>query len=492
MQYYWVALYSNRVSSSETNNRPLVAVAGGSGFVGSHLRRKLSSDFRFRGLTRSTNIAQENADKHSTEWVKCDLYSLPKVTEALQGCRFGIYLVHSMAPSSRLRQGHFRDLDLLLADNFIRAAEEAGLEHVIYLSGIMPDEPEDRWSSHLKSRLEVESVLRSRSVKVTVLRAGIIFGPGGSSFSILINLVRRLPVMIFPAWTHSMTQSIDINDVCRAFRLSLSEADFQGDTYDLTGHRPMSYKKLVHRVAEKLGRSFFAFSIPYNFFFVSKHWLSLLGGVPLALAEPLQKSLIHDLRSRENPLSKALEPGLTCFERSFELSVTETGSPKPNPRSVTQKKDVIELQKECRVRSVQRMPLPLGWNSQQVAREYSEWLTRKFVGIISAKNTVDGRICFYFLGSLLLLELTPTPYSISNLKRSAFYISGGCLMRSVEPKGRFEFRLFPENNCLIAAIHGYAPVLPWWIYSSTQAVLHLRVMRSFSRHLKRHNASLKQ
>ena len=166
----------------ETNNLPLVAVAGGSGFVGSHLRRKLSSDFRFRGLTRSTNIAQENADKHSTEWVKCDLYSLPKVTEALQGCRYGIYLVHSMAPSSRLRQGHFRDLDLLLADNFIRAAEEAGLEHVIYLSGIMPDEPEGQWSSHLKSRLEVESVLRSRSVKVTVLRAGIIFGPGGSSF----------------------------------------------------------------------------------------------------------------------------------------------------------------------------------------------------------------------------------------------------------------------------------------------------------------------
>ena len=35
-----------------------------------------------------------------------------------------------MAPSSRLRQGIF-GLDLLLADNFIRAAEEAGLEHVI-------------------------------------------------------------------------------------------------------------------------------------------------------------------------------------------------------------------------------------------------------------------------------------------------------------------------------------------------------------------------
>jgi nucleoside-diphosphate-sugar epimerase len=476
------------MTKDKETDLPIVAVAGGSGFVGTHLRKKLASGFRFRALTRSSTIAQANPDKSSTEWVNCDLYSLPKVTEALKGSKYGIYLVHSMAPSSRLRQGHFKDLDLLLADNFIRAAEEAGLEHVIYLSGIMPNASEKRLSSHLQSRLEVESVLRSRTIKVTVLRAGIIFGPGGSSFSILINLVRRLPMMIFPSWTHSMTQSIDINDVCRAFCLCLEKEDYQGGTFDLSGHEPMSYKQLVKRVAKKLKRSFLSISIPFNFFFFSKHWLSLLGGVPLALAEPLQKSLIHDLRSKPNPLSDALKDGFTSFDRSFELSVTENGSPKPNPRSKTQKKDTKELQRQCRVRSVQRMPLPLGWNSQQIAREYSEWLTRKFVRVISAKINDDGKISFYLLGRILLLELTPTPYCLSNLKRSAFYISGGCLMKQVEPQGRFEFRLFPESNCLIAAIHGYAPILPWWIYSCTQAILHLSVMKSFSRHLKRHNA----
>ncbi len=471
---------------------PIIAVAGGSGFVGTHLRRKLSSEFRFRALTRSTNVANNNCQRHSTEWVKCDLYSLPQVTKALKGCRYGIYLVHSMAPSSRLLQANFKDLDLLLADNFIRAAEEAGLEHVVYLSGIMPDEPKEQLSSHLKSRLEVESVLRSRNVKVTVLRAGIIFGPGGSSFSILINLVRRLPIMIFPSWTQSMTQSIDINDICRAFRLSLKKEYFKGKTYDLSGHKAMSYMGLVRCVAKKMGRSLISFSIPYNFFFFSKHWLSLLGGVPLALAEPLQKSLIHDLRAKPNDLSREIEAGLTDFDRSLELSLDSDGSPKVNPRSETQKKDMVELQQECRVRSVQRMPLPLGWNSQQVAQEYSEWLSRKFVGIIAAKNIDGGKICFYFFNRWLLLELTPTPYSISNLKRSAFYISDGLLMKQVEPKARFEFRLFPESNCLIAAIHGYAPMLPWRIYSCTQAVLHLAVMRSFSRHLKRNNVILKQ
>ena len=148
--------------------KPLVAVAGASGFVGSHLRDYLKGDYRFRALTRSTSVAEQSPDAISTEWRECDLYSLPKVTKALLGCDYGIYLVHSMAPSSRLVQGSFEDTDLLLADNFIRAAEAAGLKHVVYLSGLIPDTDEPL-SPHLRSRLEVENVLRSRSIKVTCL-----------------------------------------------------------------------------------------------------------------------------------------------------------------------------------------------------------------------------------------------------------------------------------------------------------------------------------
>ena len=172
--------------------------------------------------------------------------------------------------------------------------------------------------------------------------------------------------------------------------------------------------------------------------------------------------------------------------------MNDDGSPKPNPRSKTQKKDRIELHQESKVRSVQRMPLPDGWSAHQISREYSKWLSRKFAGIISAKNNDDGKICFYFINRILLLELTPTPYSIKNFKRSAYYISNGIMMKQVEPKGRFEFRIFPESHCVIAAIHGYVPMLPWRVYSCTQALIHLKVMRSFSKYLKSLQSSLKQ
>lgn len=473
------------MSSSNEADKPLVAVAGASGFVGTHLRSYLQKDFRFRALTRSASIAQLSPDASSTEWRPCDLYSLPKVSEALEGCEYGIYLVHSMAPSSRLMQGRFEDTDLLLADNFIRGAEAAGVKHVIYLSGLIPERDESL-SPHLRSRLEVEGVLRSRSVQVTVLRAGLIFGPGGSSFSLLINLVRRLPVMLLPAWVRSTTHSVDIDNVCQAFELCLTEHSLRGGTYDLGGHAPMTYRRMIERTAKLLGKPAWFINFPFNCFGLSKHWVSFFGSVPPALVGPLQESLQHDLEARPNALTDRLEGRMVSFEESFRKSVDAQGQPKANPRSVTQSSDSRQIKLARRVRSVQRMPLPRTWDAPRVATEYGEWLSRSHGGLIRADKDEQGVVRFVaFGGRITLLELTPTPYSLGSPRRCAFYISGGILSRKVDPPGRLEFRLFPELGCTVASIHGFAPTLPWWIYANTQARVHLLVMRAFGRYLKR-------
>jgi len=461
----------------------LVALTGASGFVGAHLRERLQQRFRLRALTRSSGVIATHPSDDAVTWQQCDLYSLPKLTAALRDCEIGIYLVHSMAPSSRLTQGNFEDTDLLLADNFIRAAESAGVKHVVYLSGLMPSAAEEL-SPHLRSRMEVETVLRSRSVPVTVLRAGLIFGPGGSSFRMLINLVRRLPVMLLPAWVNSTTQSIDIANVCDAFERVLTEARWQGGTFDLGGHDPMTYRELLHATARGLGKRLRSVDVPLNFFHLSQHWVAWFGGVPRTLVGPLQESLQHNLQAQPNALLASLTDRLVPLEDSLARSVDAHGRPRSNPRTLATTQDRQAIRRDRRVRSVQRMVLPTGWNAPQVATAYGQWLTQKFRGLINVIETADGRIRFYALGkSLLLLELEPTPFTRDNNRRRAFYISGGALNRPVDPPGRFEFRLFPESDCLVASIHGFSPALPWWIYARTQAVVHLGVMRAFGRYL---------
>ncbi|MFT4901085.1 MAG: hypothetical protein ACI81V_000352 [Lentimonas sp.] len=464
-------------------HKPLVAVAGASGFVGTHLRRQLSDLFDFRALSRSSHVVEHNVGEQTTQWRECDLYSLPKLSQALVGCDYAIYLVHSMAPSSRMLQGDFEDTDLLLADNFIRAAEEAGIRHVIYLSGLMPESVDGAVSTHLRSRCEVERSLRSRSVPVTVLRAGLIFGAGGSSFSMLVNLVRRLPLMFLPAWVDSKTHSIDIDNVCQAFRLCLRDPLLRGGIYDLGGHQPMTYREMILKTGQLLGRPVRTIDLSLNLFSISKYLVAYFSGVSSALVGPLLASLQHDLKARPNVLLERMSQDMISFEQSFYRAVDAEGMPLPNPRSHTQRADKQHIKRARRVRSVQRMPLPLGWDAHQIAVAYGGWLTRRFGGWIDAEKDAAGVLRFYALGrKVTLLELTPTPYCVGG-DRCAFYISGGVLSRKVDPPGRFEFRLMPTSNCLIASIHGFAPTLPWWFYARTQAVAHLRVMRGFARYL---------
>ena len=471
--------------SQQSGDRPLVAIAGASGFVGTFLRSELKDAFRFRGLTRSPTVAGRGVGPDGTEWRHCDLFSLPRLTEALEGCDYGFYLVHSMSPSSRLVQGSFADLDLLLADNFIRAAEAAGLRRIVYLGGLLPAEKKDL-SPHLRSRMEVENVLRSRSVPVTALRAGLIFGPGGSSFTMLVRLVRRLPVMVLPRWVRSTTQSIDVVDVARAFRLALSRPEFSGGVFDLAGHEAMTYRELILRTGQLLGRKVRFVDFPLNVFGLSRHWVALFGGVPIALVGPLLESLTHNLKASPNPLLAEIEKGAISLEDSLRKAVDEEGRPLPNPRAEVVRSDSPRIRKERQVRSVQRMPLPTGWDAGDVASEYGKWLTRRFGGLLSVTRSGDGVIRFdWTFPRVRLLRLEPTPFTTASGRRRAFYIAGGALTRSPDPPGRFEFRVFPQEGFLVAAIHGFEPRLPWWIYAVTQAKMHLFVMRRFGGHLRR-------
>ena len=472
-------------ASEENGRKPLVAIAGASGFVGTFLRSELADRFRFRGLTRSPTVADRGEEEDGTHWRHCDLFSLPRVAEALEGCDHAIYLVHSMSPSSRLVQGSFEDLDLLLADNFVRAAETAGVRRIAYLGGLLPRD-ERRLSPHLRSRLEVEHVLRSRSVSVAALRAGLVFGPGGSSFTMLIRLVRRLPVMVLPRWVRSRTHSIDILDVCRAFRLALSRPEYADGVFDLGGHEPMTYRELIFRTAALLDRPVKAVNFPRNAFALSERWVSWFGGVPSELVGPLLESLEHDLEARPNPLLEEILPEAIPFEESLRKAVDAGGRPLPNPRREVRRRDRPKIRRARLVRSVQRMPLPPDWDAAKVAEEYGDWLTRRFWGMISVRREEGGALRFEATGlRLLLLRLEPTPFSVGESRRRAYYIRGGLLSRSPDPPGRFEFRLFPEKGFLVAAIHGYEPRLPWWVYARSQALVHLWVMRRFGRWLAR-------
>ena len=112
-----------------------VAIAGATGFIGKWFIDKYKNDFNIIALSRNK---LKYPEKNDIEWRQVDLYSISSTTKALENVDVGIYLVHSMQPSTRMNQGSFEDTDILLADNSSRAAEHCKLEQIIYVGGILP------------------------------------------------------------------------------------------------------------------------------------------------------------------------------------------------------------------------------------------------------------------------------------------------------------------------------------------------------------------
>ena len=452
--------------------RPTLVIAGAAGFLGRWFIERYHRDYRIIALSRSAMAAEPDYDK--AEWRQVELYSITSTEAGIRGADYALYLVHSMSPSTRLSQGSFEDTDLLLADNFAIAARNQRLRQIVFVGGLLPDdEPAEDLSRHLRSRREVERTLASTGVPVTSLRAGIIVGPGGSSFRMIDKLVSRLPVLICPAWCQSATHPIALDDTLDILHYCLGRDEVYNQHIDIGGSEVTTYMDMLSTVAELRGRS--KIIRPVRFFSpgLSTFWVSIFTDSSQDLVKPLVESLQHRLVAGPSSVLDAF-PDRKNFREAASAALAAGDALPAIPRRVPSGDEERNT-----VRSVQRLPNPHHHTATYVARLYQRWLPIFFRALIGVRSHGENST-FRFLG-LPLLKLTFIP-GRSDHHRQLFYIVGGLLAKRKD-KGWLEFRSVLGGRFIISAIHEFVPSLPWYVYVFTQARAHSWVMQRFGRYL---------
>ncbi|MCC5919777.1 MAG: NAD(P)H-binding protein [Cyclobacteriaceae bacterium] len=453
-----------------------VVIAGATGFIGRFFIEAYRHKYHIIALSRKK--VKDNPYPE-VEWRQVEMYSITSTMEAVKGADYAIYLVHSMNAATRLNQGSFDDTDLLLADNFARACDYNEVKQIIFMGGILPKEkhPEEM-SRHLRSRYEVEQTLGSKRPALTALRAGIVIGPGGSSFNIVKRLVDRLPIMACPKWCDSENQPIGIKDILRIIDYSLGNENLYGRPVEVGIPEVMSYRNMLQRTAQLMGKRRWIFSVPFFSLGFSKLWVGWISNSSSTLVSPLVESLKHQMTvdpSHGLPEEFAFE--YETFEESLNYALSENEkelAPLPSFQ--------YEAKEKNTVRSFQRLPnegkLPAHW----IANRYKLWLPTFFGFLITAKETNDDTVGFYLFGinrPMLQLKLINDR---SDASRQIFYINGGWLVKRFD-YGWLEFRNVLQDRYTITAIHEFVPRLPWVIYMNTQALVHLWVMRQYKKYL---------
>jgi uncharacterized protein YbjT (DUF2867 family) len=452
-------------------SQPLkVVIAGASGFVGSHLIQQILSihpNSQVICLSRS----KQSSNDARVHWKQCDLFSLESLQESIPSdVTIAIYLVHSMLPSASLDQGSFADYDLLLADNFARSLKDTSVQQIVYLGGLIPDTQE--LSLHLKSRQEVEEVLRQTGIPTTIFRTGLILGEYGSSFQILLKLVKRLPVMICPAWTQTRTTPVDIHTVTESMCKSFLQTKHFGKTYDLAGCKTLSYLEMMQETAKALGLKRYFLKINLLSPQLSKLWVSTISNTSKELVFPLIESLSHPMVAREKNL---FDPSKT--QKSFGEMI------KTIPLSIKRNYAFFSFQaRRHTVRSIQRYAIPSHLNAASIKDEYFSWLNNACWPWVRVLKTATGVQLYFFKTQLMLLEFTFCQSSTNDICK--MQITSGFL-QAKPAQGLFEFRTVLQNKYALVAIHDFKPALPWYLYMLTQAQLHLFVMSRFRSKLLR-------
>jgi len=185
---------------------PRILVTGATGYIGGRLLKALEkTTYRLRCLARRPQFLLPRVAS-STEVVYGDVREPASLREAMHGVHTAYYLVYSMSSPVA-----FADADRQAAQSFATAAQQAGVQRLIYLVGL--GDSQSQLSPYPRSRQEVGEILRASGVPVIEFRSSIVIGSGSISFEIIRALVERLPVMITPRWVSMRTQPIAIEDV---------------------------------------------------------------------------------------------------------------------------------------------------------------------------------------------------------------------------------------------------------------------------------------
>ncbi len=300
-------------------------MTGATGYVGGQLTRRLVAEGRaVRCLARDASRLEALGD--GVEPAAGDLLSGRGLERALDGIRTAYYLVHSMEAAGE-SGGDFGERDRRAAGNFADAAGKAGVERIVYLGGIAPS---GRPSPHLRSRLEVETILLEAIPASTALRASIVIGAGSSSFRVLVRLVERLRVLPMPAWRSNRTQPIDERDVIDYLSLTGSTPAAAGRSLDVVGPDVVSYGEMIESIAESMGVGRVPLGIARSLTAPASAVVSAVTEQPLELVRPLMASLESDLLPRD-PAEAAEMYGLRPrrFERAVDHALAEWESLEP-------------------------------------------------------------------------------------------------------------------------------------------------------------------
>lgn len=201
-----------------------IAITGGTGFVGSHLARRLRADgVDVLALSRHDPL----------DFTGCDA------------------VAHCAGINREIGEQTYDRVHVQLTRDVIAEAKRAGVKKLVFLS-FLRARP-DCGSEYHESKWEAEELVRASGLDFTVLKSGMIYGRGDHMLDHISHALHTFPMFLAVGLAEKPVRPVAIDDMVEVLRAALADGRLSRETVAVTGAEELLLSEAVRRVGRVIG-----------------------------------------------------------------------------------------------------------------------------------------------------------------------------------------------------------------------------------------------
>ena len=209
-----------------------VAITGGTGFVGRHLAQSLDAAETVV-VSRRTGVRIDDVDALAAAFAGCDA------------------VAHCVGINREIGDQTFQSVHVDGTRAVVEAARRAGVKRIVMVS-FLRARP-DCGSAYHETKWAAEELIRNSGLDHTILKFGVIYGPGDHMVDHVTRAVRTLPVFGTVGFRERTVRPTPIEDAVDVLRAAL-EGRIAEPTVAVMGADELTLGEAVRHIARVAGR----------------------------------------------------------------------------------------------------------------------------------------------------------------------------------------------------------------------------------------------
>jgi uncharacterized protein YbjT (DUF2867 family) len=226
----------------------VILVTGASGFVGSHVVRRLqTSGAKVRAMVRDRAKAPA---AQGIEVVVADLTKPESLAAAVQRTEAIVHAAAITADQKEPYRGAYDQINRIGTANLVAAARAAGVSRLVAMSGL-GTKPAVA-GTYMSTRWGLEEAVRTSGIPFVILQPSVLFGDRAEFIAALSRLIRVSPVVPLIGGGRVRFQPLWLEDLVNCLVIALEANQLTGKAVALGGSEYATFKEVIQAICQAM------------------------------------------------------------------------------------------------------------------------------------------------------------------------------------------------------------------------------------------------